>query len=68
MERNGVPVDLEVLQNLEKILSEELLVLTDEIYIAAGGCFNIKSPKQLSDILYNKLGLKPLDKALSTKA
>lgn len=68
MERNGVPIDIKVLQNLEKILSEELLVLTDEIYIAAGGCFNIKSPKQLSNVLYNKLGLKPLDKALSTKA
>lgn len=68
MERNGVPIDVEVLHNLEEVLSEELVILTDEIYIAAGGCFNIKSPKQLSDVLYNKLGLKPLDKALSTKA
>ncbi|EPP36534.1 DNA polymerase I [Chlamydia avium] len=68
MERNGVPIDTKVLQKLEEMLSEELLILTDEIYIAAGECFNIKSPKQLSDVLYNKLGLKPLDKALSTKA
>ncbi|WP_348663673.1 DNA polymerase I [Chlamydia vaughanii] len=68
MERNGVPIDIEDLQDLEGILSGELAVLTEEIYTLVGEHFNIKSPKQLADILYNKLGLKPIDKAKSTKA
>ncbi|SYX08619.1 DNA polymerase I,DNA polymerase I,DNA polymerase I - 3'-5' exonuclease and polymerase domains,DNA polymerase I,DNA polymerase family A [Chlamydia poikilotherma] len=68
IERNGMPLDVEDLQELERILSEELAILTDDIYTLAGTPFNIKSPKQLSDILYNKLGLTPLDKARSTKA
>ncbi|MEF9519431.1 DNA polymerase I [Chlamydia crocodili] len=68
IERNGMPLDVEDLQELERILSEELAILTDDIYTLAGTPFNIKSPKQLSDILYNKLGLTPMDKARSTKA
>ncbi|AAP04880.1 DNA polymerase I [Chlamydia caviae] len=68
IERNGMPLDVEDLQELERILSEELAMLTDDIYTLAGAPFNIKSPKQLSEVLYNKLGLKPIDKARSTKA
>ncbi|EPP36684.1 DNA polymerase A family protein, partial [Chlamydia psittaci 84-8471/1] len=68
IERNGMPLDVEDLQELERTLSEELAILTDDIYTLAGASFNIKSPKQLSDVLYNKLGLTPIDKARSTKA
>ncbi|AFS24440.1 DNA polymerase I [Chlamydia psittaci] len=68
IERNGMPLDVEDLQELERTLSEELAILTDDIYTLAGTSFNIKSPKQLSDVLYNKLGLTPMDKARSTKA
>ncbi|WP_201456614.1 DNA polymerase I [Chlamydia sp. 17-3921] len=68
MERAGMPLDIKELVSLECSLEEELITLTNEIYTLAGESFNIKSPKQLSDVLYNKLGLTPIDKARSTKA
>ena len=36
--------------------------MEDEIYKSAGETFNINSPKQLADILFNKIGLKPVKK------
>ncbi|WP_100934524.1 DNA polymerase I [Candidatus Chlamydia corallus] len=68
MERAGMPLDVEELAILEGILETELATLTEEIYDLSGKPFNIKSPKQLSDILYNELGLRPIDKAKSTRA
>jgi len=43
---------------LQKTLSEDLLVLTKEIHTLSGSEFNIKSPKQLGDVLFQHLGLK----------
>ncbi|EPP34889.1 DNA polymerase I [Chlamydia ibidis] len=68
MERAGMPINILALEELEEILSRELVVISDEIYALAGEVFNIKSPKQLSDILYNILQIKPVDKSRSTKA
>ncbi|SPN73732.1 DNA polymerase I,DNA polymerase I,DNA polymerase I - 3'-5' exonuclease and polymerase domains,DNA polymerase I,DNA polymerase family A [Chlamydia serpentis] len=68
MERTGMPVDIEELAILEEILEIELATLTEEIFHLSGKPFNIKSPKQLSDVLYNQLGLRPIDKAKSTRA
>lgn len=68
MERNGMPLDSKKLVSLEHSLEQDLAILTEEIYTLAGEPFNIKSPKQLANILYNKLGITPLDKAKSTRA
>ncbi|ANH78411.1 DNA polymerase I [Candidatus Chlamydia sanziniae] len=68
MERAGMPLDIEELALLESSLEAELAILTDEIYDLAGTSFNIKSPKQLADVLYKELGLVPVDKMKSTKA
>ena len=58
MEERGICVDEDRLAALkvkyETILSE----LTDKIYAAAGTTFNIASPKQLGEVLFDKLGLK----------
>lgn len=58
MEERGICVDEDRLAALkvkyENILSE----LTDKIYAAAGTTFNIASPKQLGEVLFDKLGLK----------
>lgn len=58
MEEHGICVDEDRLAALkvkyESILSE----LTDKIYAAAGTTFNIASPKQLGEVLFDKLGLK----------
>ena len=58
MERLGIKIDPSVLLKLQKTLSEDLKTLTDEIYALSESEFNIKSPKQLGEILFQKLGLK----------
>ncbi len=62
MERHGIMIDQEFLGELEQEFSEVLIGLTERIHELAGGDFNIQSPKQLAEILFNKLGLKPIKK------
>ncbi len=57
MEKEGIKVDIEYLEKLQKELSYKLKNLTSEIYNLAGEEFNIKSPKQLSHILFEVLKL-----------
>ncbi|MBQ8498607.1 DNA polymerase I [Chlamydia sp.] len=68
MECAGMPLDSRGLSTLDRDLSKELEAYTQEIYNLAGCEFNIKSPKQLADILYNRLGIEPVDNVKSTKA
>lgn len=59
MERVGLTVDLNVLNELNEQLSAEIATLVETIYDLAGEKdFNINSNKQLADILFGKLGLK----------
>jgi len=60
MEYNGVSLDTTLLRNMTAEISEALKELTDRIYAHAGENFNIDSPKQLSQILFDKLGLPSL--------
>jgi len=55
MENRGVKVDVEKLKAMKEDLSKELEGITDKIYSIVGHEFNINSPKQLSDVLYNQL-------------
>jgi len=57
MESNGIKIDSAKLKELSKELEKSLLALEDEIYKLAGGTFNIASPKQMGEILFEKLGL-----------
>lgn len=59
MEERGVKIDRDFLKKLSKEYTKELEKIAGRIYDAAGGPFNINSPKQLGDVLYDKLGLKP---------
>jgi DNA polymerase-1 len=65
MEATGVRVDKEQLAVMSKELASDLKRLTQEIYAAAGTEFNINSPKQLADILFNRLKLPVLMKTKS---
>ena len=73
MEKVGVKIDKKELEKLSKIYHEKLSTLEKKIWELAGGEFNINSPKQLGEILFVKLGLKPKNQkktgsgALSTK-
>lgn len=62
MECAGVKVDVAVLEELRKKYEDEIETLTAKIYSYAGETFNINSPKQLTVILFDKLGLKPSKK------
>ena len=62
MEAAGIRVDVEKLANLSKEIEIGLASLEGEIYAAAGTEFNINSPKQLSELLFERLKLKPLKK------
>ncbi len=62
MERTGAAIDCERLAQLGESTQAELDDLCAQIYDLAGEEFNIDSPKQLSHILFDKLGLKPIKK------
>ncbi len=62
MERTGAAIDAEKLQSLGKSTEGELDQLRRRIYELAGEEFNVDSPKQLSHILFDVIGLKPLKK------
>lgn len=62
MERYGIKVDVNILQDIGKDLEQKLAILEEDIYQLAGTTFNINSPKQLGDILFNKLGLPVIKK------
>ena len=57
MEITGFKVDKDFLLNYQKELSEKISNLEEEIYTLSGEKFNISSPKQLADILFNKMGI-----------
>ncbi len=59
MERHGIFVDVPYLQEMSKELVLHIGQLEKEIHELAGESFNLNSPKQLSEILFQKLGIKP---------
>ncbi len=58
MEFNGVSLDTSLLKKMSSRLEEEVNNLAEQIYAEAGSVFNIDSPKQLAEILFDSLGLK----------
>jgi DNA polymerase-1 len=58
MERHGIKVDRERLAGLSATFAEEIARLEAEIHELAGGPFTIGSPKQLGEVLFDKLGHK----------
>src|SRR5262249_7675412 len=68
MERAGVKIDRPHLAALSRDLDAQIVSLTREIYALAKGEFNINSPIQLRDILFDRLGLKAGRKTAKTRA
>ncbi len=62
MEMAGIKIDLSLMNSFSKRLSAELTGVEKRIYFLAGEEFNINSPKQLQEILFEKIGLKPAKK------
>jgi DNA polymerase-1 len=57
VEAVGVRINAEILARMSKEFDKELTALTREIYDLAGGSFDVDSPKQLGEILFEKLKL-----------
>ncbi len=65
MERNGFKIDTSALAEFGKRLDETVSTLTERIYAMCGEEFNINSPKQLGELLFERLGL-PAQKKTKT--
>jgi len=65
MEINGVCLDTESLEETSKVLTARMNEIESHIYELAGQSFNIASPKQVGEILFDKL--KIIEKAKKTK-
>ena len=57
MERAGIRIDSGVLSKMADRLATDMQRVGEEIFALAGHRFNINSPKQLGDVLFNKMGL-----------
>jgi DNA polymerase-1 len=67
IERAGVCVDTQALGALSRRVDQELQARSARIFALAGESFNINSPKQLSEILFDKLKLPALKRTGKTK-
>jgi len=68
MERVGVRVDPKVLEKMSQSMEKEVRRLEKEIWEMAGSEFNVNSPTQLAEILFDKLNLAPAAKRGKAKA
>lgn len=57
MEMHGVKVNRDHLSRMSNNFAQKMAGLEDEIYALAGGRFNVASPKQLGEILFDQMGL-----------
>ena len=57
MEIEGFPIDVKVLDDFGDVYKKKANELAEEIYALAGTTFNLASPKQIGEILYDRLGL-----------
>ncbi|MDD5213862.1 MAG: DNA polymerase [Candidatus Gracilibacteria bacterium] len=57
IELNGVKIDKKILEDLGVIFKDEIVKLEKAIFEEAGCEFNVKSPKQVGEILFEKMGL-----------
>jgi len=68
IERAGIRVDVEALAAQSRVMEQELALATARIHELAGSVFNINSPKQLGEILFDKMQLPALRKTGKTKS
>ncbi len=57
MEQAGIKVDRDTLSRMSGAFAQKMAALEEEIHALAGGPFNVGSPKQLGEILFDKMGL-----------
>ena len=68
MERNGISLDQAFFKQMSGELSQRMQQITTRIYQDVGYSFNLNSTQQLSQVLFEKLGLKPPDQRKRTSS
>jgi DNA polymerase-1 len=66
MEMAGVSLDTQFLERMSDELSQRLAEIEAKVYAAVGEEFNLNSPQQLSEALFDRLGLEPPDRTKKT--
>ncbi len=66
MEMNGVRLDTDFLTKMSEELAGRMQAIEAQIYEAVGFSFNLNSPQQLSEALFNRLGLAPAGRRART--
>lgn len=66
MEQSGIKVDIDALNDFAKKLNKELIKIEEKVIEQAGVQFNVSSPKQLGEVLFDQMKLDP--KAKKTKS
>lgn len=66
MEMAGIGLDIEYLDQMSDDLKSQLQIVEGQIFGSVGFSFNLNSPQQLSDALFNRLGLAPPDRTKRT--
>lgn len=62
MEYNGVAIDTGVLSEISEYISRQSVQLREDVYKETGVEFNLDSPKQLAEVLFEKMGIPPVKK------
>ncbi len=57
MEMHGIQVDRDTLSRMSNAFAQKMAGLEDEIQTLAGGAFNVGSPKQLGEVLFDQMGV-----------
>lgn len=68
MERDGVALDAELLRRYEATLREKIDALRERLFEAAGGAFNPDSPKQLGEVLFDRLGFRVVKRTKTARS
>jgi DNA polymerase I len=68
MELCGVKVDTALLGQMSRDMQRQIDTVTREIHLLAGGEFNLNSPPQLREVLFDRLGMKSGKKTAKTRA
>jgi len=66
MEMAGIGLDIEFLKRMSIELETRLVEIENQVYQAVGEPFNLNSPKQLSEALFDKMGIAPPDGSRKT--
>jgi DNA polymerase-1 len=68
MEFNGIRIDAEYLAGMSKQMAARLDELAEQIYALAKMRFNLDSPKQLGDVLFEKLGMRVVKRTATARS